>query len=99
VRRQLAPRQPAEFQPADRDASLVGPLERADHVQQRRLAGARRSLQRDGGSVRDLQRDLVERHDRLLGVDAEAAAHVPQVDHTLTGDHIHRNNAGAAWRG
>jgi hypothetical protein len=52
-----------EIYPVDDDAAFVGDVERAYHVEQGRLAGARGPCQRDEIAVFHLQADPVERPD------------------------------------
>src|SRR5207244_13505340 len=54
-----------DLAPLERDRALVRPVEAAEHVHERRLAGAVRADQADDLAAAKLQRDLAQRLDAL----------------------------------
>ena len=93
VRGQLATAQAGQVRAGHPDGALVGVVERADQVQERRLAGSRRAAHGDCRTLRDAERDVVERRDRDALARPEATDHALEFDHRLTCRHVHRNNA------
>ena len=69
--------EPGHVLAADPDLAGVGPVERADQVEERALAAARRPGERDELARVELERDVLECADAAA---LEALPHMPDVD-------------------
>ena len=83
----------------DRDAAGVGLLQGGDQAQHRALAAAARAEDGDELAVADLERHVVQRHQRSAPAGRESLAGVTELDRRRSGARLARRAGGGSGNG